>query len=64
MATQAEDPYAHVYAWLTMGLVAVGIVVNVASLVLLSCRKQKSMFHSLLKVSDAETLDFRLSRVM
>ena len=46
MATSARE----VYAYVMVGLVAVGFVINIASIALLSARKQKSMFHTLLKV--------------
>ncbi len=38
------------YAYVTAALVALGLVINVVSIVLLSYRKKKTMFHTLLKV--------------
>ena len=42
--------WSWLYAAAIAFLVAVGLVVNVGSIVLLCGRKHKSMFHSLLKV--------------
>lgn len=39
-----------VYAMVMSGLVVVGLVVNIGSIVLLSTKKKRTMFHTLLKV--------------